>query len=108
MLVVSSEGGRGHKSYLWFQVNSTVMAFYQFWYYSYGDDSAKLSTTYEASGETFDIPIMNKDRWIKTDCFPVPHSSDGKIYIIAEHGGGNNEDIVIDNLRLAPLCTSKY
>ena len=104
---MSSDGGLGHKSYLWFHVKTSGPALYQFWYFTHEDKSARLSTMVDSSHEVYTIPLMAKDRWVKTQCFPLHNSFDGNLYIIAEHGGSANEDIAIDNVRLSSHCASK-
>ena len=108
MIIDSSEGGLGHTSYLWFHFETDSLKYYQFWYYSYGENSAKLSTTCDAGDRTFDIELHNKGRWYKSDCFALPELFDGNIYIIAEHGGGYDDDIAVDNVALMSLCKGKF
>ena len=108
MFIYSSEGGLGLTSHLWFNVDIVGSLFYQFWYYSYGDGTAKLSTTYEGSTDVSVINIGNKDQWFKTLCYPLPVDFVGQIYIIAEHGGGVDEDIAVDNIQLLTSCSGKF
>ena len=107
MMVDSSEGGLEQKSYMWFDVRTINIRYYQFWYYSYGDDSSKLYTMYDNNDKLITLDTKSRDRWMKTDCVALPSSFDGRIYIIAEHGGGFNEDLAVDNVQLTSNCNGK-
>lgn len=107
MMVDSSQGGQGHKSYLWFDVKTDGYNYYQFWYYSKGAGTAKLATTFEHSDTVVAVDMRTKDRWSKTQCFPLPSTFAGKIYIIAEHGGSYNEDAAIDSVQLSSSCKGR-
>ena len=108
MTVDSSYGGLGHTSYLWFDVNSLGLSYYQFWYYSHGGSSSKLYTTYDESNKMTELDTSVSDKWQKTDCFALPVQYNGRIYIIAEHGGELNEKIAIDNVNLTANCKGKF
>ena len=103
MVVDSSDGGLGYKSHLWFDVKTSKIAYYQFWFYTDGS-SSNLYTTFDGSPKLTPLDTSYRSRWQKTDCFTLPVPFIGRIYIIAERGILSSERIAIDNVKVTENC----